>query len=492
MTLTIRLVPILCQRFEISILLIRWATIALLLAFAINHVDGQVPTNQERPSKEFIQSQIQNLLSSDYASRQSATEILWSLGSVARAELELAAAGMDPEVSNRAKTILNLWNLGFDTDHSSDVMRAATRFMDTSLSEKSTILSFLANKSEFELGFTLLEMVSDDDQKKLFDDFISLEDKLASLAKSDRWQEFHYILSHPMTYRFARTAGIYYRAINGTLESTVESEISHLQKLHQSDKELSPENVRQVIALCRLINRYELAHELAEYLPDSIDRRSAKLNLLKEQGKWNDLAQMMTVGESGESEKQTYPVSQSQAALIYHFTDDEIGYRKCIQELENRRLQAEENGDKDAFEKSQTILRQIGYACLDWPLVESNLPADDPTTAYNLMNLLGKDDSACKMIGLEAGLDARLIWFNQKLSQIKELQTQIQKLERSDEDTEEPRRKLEKTWSLCFEVLQRVSYLGLNDEVLLHSLNMFAEMPAEENVYRRQALVEIL
>jgi hypothetical protein len=92
------------------------------------------------PTAEQIARWVRDLGADDFAARQQATDALWRAGEVAERALEEAAKSSDPEVSRRAKEVLDKFRTGIYPDTPEAVVALVRRYLATDPNQRQTLV----------------------------------------------------------------------------------------------------------------------------------------------------------------------------------------------------------------------------------------------------------------------------------------------------------------------------------------------------------------
>src|SRR5262245_37768003 len=101
-------------------------THALLLVGT--QVAAEAPAAVEAPTPEAIAQAIRDLGGDRFADREKASRFLWAAGAAAEPALEKAAASPDPEVSRRAKAVLDRFRWGIYPDTPRELVALIDRY----------------------------------------------------------------------------------------------------------------------------------------------------------------------------------------------------------------------------------------------------------------------------------------------------------------------------------------------------------------------------
>jgi hypothetical protein len=235
-----------------------------------NQVNPDVGGFDDTTEKQ-IDRLVTELGSPSYAVRQLAVEQLWEIGTVAIPALERAAGHDDSEIARRAKEILGVLAMGIDKNTSPEIARLVLQFHSSEQNMRVEVLSRLVNDGQFQLVFDLLGQVKNDDQSHLFDEVLDFDDTLISLARNDRWDDFEFILSHPITFKNRASATVHYHLVNGTLSALVQRLRIEIKTKENDGKPVEIAELFRLIGIYRLQGDYQAALSYAKKSKTMID-----------------------------------------------------------------------------------------------------------------------------------------------------------------------------------------------------------------------------
>jgi tetratricopeptide (TPR) repeat protein len=446
---------------------------------------------QDDDTEQRVASLIQQLGSSSFAVRQSAVEQLWLLSEQAKPGLERAVAQGDSEVARRANEILSVLALGINPTTSPEVAKLVLHFHSSEQNVRTEVLTHLASEGEFQLVFDLLGQVTKiEEQRELFESVMDFNDRLIELARSDRWDDFEYILSHPITFEHQRAAGIHFQMVNGTLDPIVERLKNEIDTQVNDGTQLRPLELLRLIAILRLQGHFDEALQYTEKMQADEQRASIVNQILLEQGDWQSIAEKMARPEDvvrpGDGK---IVVTPAQRALVNQFIGDQAGYQATVDELIKKAVEFEKQKDDERAREIRSSLIEIGLANLDWKLVESNLDPDDTRNSFDLYADYQRVDQAFEAIGLGTSVERRNLWLNRRIRNIKTLESKARRLEEAGQDTDEVLSEVREKLELCFQVTRLLGGLGLTDEAVLYYQTLFAALEGDEHKYRRISVV---
>ena len=131
-----------------------FCSIALLssLALWIEALEPQLPTPEE------IEQAIKQLGDPKFSVRTDASKFLWQTGRIAEAAVRKAAESKDPEVSYRARTLLEKFEYGIYPDTPDDVVQLIQLFRDGDINAKRSALAQLQQRGQTRTLLTLLKL----------------------------------------------------------------------------------------------------------------------------------------------------------------------------------------------------------------------------------------------------------------------------------------------------------------------------------------------
>jgi tetratricopeptide (TPR) repeat protein len=121
---------------------------------------------QEEFSPAAVREAIVRLGAEDFATRQAATDFLWKAGPAAESELRTALKSSDPEVKNRAASLLDKLRYGLRPDTPPDVLALIDQFRFGERAQKQRALAELRTKGHWSTVFVLLQSESDPLQRQ--------------------------------------------------------------------------------------------------------------------------------------------------------------------------------------------------------------------------------------------------------------------------------------------------------------------------------------
>lgn len=464
-------------------------------------VDAGSPTvqiaNIDESTVERIDKLVRELGSPSYAVRQSAVEQLWEFGAKAQPALERAAANVDSEIARRSKEILSVLSMGIDKNTSPEIARLVLHFHSSELTVRTEVLTKLVKDGKFQLVFDLLGQVkNDDDQYQLFDKVLDFDNTLIGLARSDRWDDFEFILGHPITLKHRASAAVHYLLVNGTLAAKTNRLRIKIKTQENEGKSLKSAELFLLVGIFRLQGDYQSAMTYAKKIKDADQRAGIVNQLLLEQGDWNAIARnMVRPDEDARSVDGKILVTPAQRALVHQFVGNKKGYDDTVNELLTRAAEFQKDQDEQNEREIRDTLIEIGLANLDWPLVESNLNPDEPYKSFRLNVSNNRTEKAFKIVGLGTDVEQRNSWFNRRVRNIQSLRSKSKRLEKNGQDNDDVIVRLNQTWENAFQIAGLLGGLGLTDESVLHFQTLFAALASDDEKFRRfnviQELVEL-
>ena len=449
-------------------------------------------------SAKQIDRLISELGSRSYAVRQNAVEQLWEFGNEAIPALERAAGHNDSEVSRRAKEVMAVLEMGIDKDTTPEIAKLVLQFYSSEHNMRVEVLTRLVDDNQIHLVFHLLGRIkNDDDQNQLFDEVLDFDDTLIRLARADRWDDFEFILSHPITFRHRTSAAVHYHLVNGNLSRLIQRQKIEIKTQENNGQSVNPADLFRLIGIFRLQGDYQQALSYAKKLKDD-DQRTGIINQLQlEQGDWNAIAEKMVRPEdyAGPADG-NIAVTPAQRALVNQFIGDRAGYEETVNELLKKVADFKKAQDTSGEQEIRETLIEIGLANLDWPLVESNLnPEEEKQEAFRLYVSNNRTDKAFQVVGLGADVEQRHQWFNRRVRNIESLHSKAKRLDEKGQDNDEVNSRLSQAWENSFQIAGLMGSLGLTDESVLHFETLFAALESEDQKYRRfnviQELIEL-
>ena len=447
---------------------------------------------------EVTQAEIDRLVrqlgAPSYAARQSAIEQLWELGPKAKSSLEQAVAGTDSEVARRAGEILTVLSMGIDKSGSPETAKLILHFHSSEQSVRIAVLLRLFNSGKIHLAFELMGQIEDlESQADLFDTVISFEDKLIQLAREDNWEDFEFILSHPITFAHRPDAAVHYHLLNGTLGEKTEAIELSIKSKEDDGKKLDDNELKKLVAIYRFTDQYELAFQYAEKIKDADFQAGMETQLIKEQGDWAKLAQRMAISEEeikpGEKKLVCAPAQQ---ALVHHYLGDLESYRETVKSLEEKAKEFEQDKDESEAKSLRETLIQIGLSNLDWDLVVDNLQPDEKTRSFWIHSTNNRAEGAFKVIGLGESVEERTLWIDRRLRYYRSLALKSKRLYESGDDTDEVDERKQEVWSNTIAVAGLLGDLGHRDVSIMFFQTLFASLELENQNYTRFAIIASL
>ena len=438
-------------------------------------------------NQDLIEQLILKLGSPSYAVRQSAVEQLWKLGKQAKPALERAATLGDPEVARRASQILSVWAFGVDTDTSPEIARLVLRFHSSEQNIRRGVLTLLLEEGKIRLAFDLLSQVeSADDQQDLFHEVMDFNDRLIRLARSGQWEDFEYILSHPITFEHERASSVHFHMVMGNLEPMVARMKAKISATEQDSETPDTQDLLPLIAILRMQGNSSQAEIYIEKIED-VDKRTFMQNqLLMEQGDWQAIAKKMARPEDNfRPEEGKIVVTPAQRALVNHFIGNQSGYDDTVNELSEQLAEHIKNGDQPSADNIRRSLLDIGLANLDWPLVEAHLDREDKRQTFGVYAENNRFAAAFNAIEFGETLERRNLWYKRRIRNIKTLEDKIERLGKQGQDTDEVENEIREKRELCIEIARLLGRLGFTDESALHFQTVFASLHDSKNRYRR-------
>ncbi|MFK7768967.1 MAG: hypothetical protein AB8B55_17225 [Mariniblastus sp.] len=417
---------------------------------------------------------ILQLGSPNYSVRQSATERLWEFGNEAKTPLQRASKAGNPEVAKRANEILSVLEMGVDFQTKPDIAKLVLDFQSNENQGRLAIIQRLIEQDKIGLAFDLLERIKDKElQQELYIESFDFKNLVDRLARSDRWDEFELVYSHPLTFEHYRSAGVLYHHLNGTLGPLVEQLKLAIEEKENSGKALDTDELTKLIAIFKFQGKFDQAQIYANKI-EEFNQRFSILNLmLLEQGNWKRVAEkMVRSDEATRPEDGKIIVSPAQRALVYRFLGDEIGYDQTIDGLEEKIAELEKEKRKIEAREARDRLAEIGAVCQDWSLVEPNIDRTNKHRAFQIYISHNRTEKAFEILGVGDDVDKRSLWFSRRLRNINSLTRKVERL-RETGDEDEAELELEKQWEVCFQVCDSLGSLGLTDEAVLHYQTLY-------------------
>lgn len=456
--------------------------------------ESQIDDDTESIEESEIESLVLKLGSSSYAVRQLASERLWRLGERAKPALEKASERGDSEVAKRSKEILSVLSMGVNSETSAEIAMLVLRFNTSSEVVRKEILRHLVREQRFEIAFDLLERVEDKTQQKnLFANAMNINDTLMKLARSERWDDFKKIISHKITFDHDRVIGVYYHYASGTLGDFVQQLKEEMAEKEADGKVPTQKELYEMIAILRLLERYDEAEEYANKIESATARFPMIYMLWKEQGQWKKIEEQMVDKDAAiRPEDGKIVASYGQLALVHKFTGNEAAYQKVVEKLTKKRDTFKENGDETNVEVTRKKLLAIGMGNLDWELIEDNLNPEKKSNLFSILEFGRRSDKAFDLLEVGDTVEARNVWFGRRVRTIKSINAKIARKKEKREDLDEVNAELARTWDLCFKVIKQLRDRGFDREAVMHYNTLFAAMEESEPVTRRRQILSAL
>lgn len=449
-----------------------FVAVVLLSTFA-----GQVDAGQEIPSAlassrraqddaqvKDVETLVAELDSPEFATRQEAAEQLWTMGLPIRNELAVMGEKSSPQVRRRVQSIVDLLDLGLDTDTRPELARVILSFVDRDQSGRQVrtgVLQKLVQENEWELYFELLERVEDPREADvLFSSTCGLYVNLGKLARLSSWDQLELLINHPMTRRADPKLKMYADLIDENFEEEtqalkqiVEQEIQRvgpptggevsiprnptelrrnpffggppqanfIDREGWSEERLAEDNLRylldgkilELIARLRFLDRRDEAFVFTENLSNRDLGFELKSQMLMEQDKWKELIGLVKISDRTPKELAESETGQSEDGLD-PVPDQQKGKQKedlphvLYRSLNQKGLMQYFADDKEGM---QATLEQLKKR-----VAEENKLADDNTdfrqARSSLMSLLlaqGDWDQARKYMEKEEDQET---WFS--------------------------------------------------------------------------------
>ena len=460
-------------------------------------VRPEVATEQSAElDQERLEKLVTQLGSPSYAVRQAAAEQIWRLGKSAAPALERVANLGDPEVAKRAQEILTVLKMGIDFDTDPELAKLVLRFNNGEREVKQSVLAGLLQEQRLPLVFELLEQVeSDEDQQWLFNRILNFNSRIARYGRAGRWDEIELIHQHPMTLKHKPIAVVQYHLAAGTIQRLIESLEQKISSAEKDGKKIELKSLVELISIFRMQDRFDEAEKyIAKIEKDEV--RNRYLNrILMERGNWKAVAKKMPGPDQvPTAESGLIAVTDPQRALVCHFVDDKEGYQEVIQKLLKEAEEAKSAKDEETARQILDTVAGIALITLDWELAHQHLDFKDVSSAFDMLIQNRRYDEAFELISLGDTVEIRDAWFNRKMRHISSLRKKVDRLEKSDQDSDQTTLKLNMTWEMCLGragtdtlggIANTLGRLGLVDEAAAHYHTMFANLSGKEEVYRR-------
>ena len=448
----------------------------------------------DQPTQLQIERLIRQLGAPSYGTRQLAMEQLWELGPAAKPALERAAVLADSEVARRAGQILTVLSMGIDKNGSPETAKLVLEFQSSEQSVRMSVLRRLFKNGKIQLTFDLMQQVKDKtDRGDLFDSVISLDDELIALARADDWEDFEFILSHPLTMMQRPDAAVLYHLLNGTLDARARAMQGAIQSQEEAGKKPGENELKRLIAIYRLQEKFGLATKFAQKITEPGMRNGLKIQILKEQGAWKQLAaKMAKPDENLGPNDEKFDCTPAQRALVLHMVEDQVAYQETIKSLSEKASTFEKENEETEASSLRETLVQIGMSNLDWQLVTENLDPANKTQAFWIHSTNNRAMQAFKIVGLGGTVEERERWIDRRIRFYNSLKTKSQRLYSAGQDNDEVDARKSEVWGSSVAIAGLLGELGHRDEAVLFFQSLFATLDHEDQIYSRCSIIQAL
>lgn len=337
---------------------------AILLAFLGSAALAQQPVAPPQPAETkpavppldpaAIEKAIADLGHDDYAVREAASKRLWLAGSAAQEALRKAVTSPDAEIRQRAKTILEKFDLGLTPDMPPEFEILLGNFRNGGVDEKQQILNGLINERKVKLA---LQLARSEKDASIRDALVSNSSRLAQRYVPDlliggELDEAEAVLE---AIDIAADTSVERLTVMLYLAGRLPARLKALEEKFTLAK--SPSHVKRLIYYRRANGDLAGAAELAGASSMPMYQRA----ILIEQGDWAGAA---AVHEAFYKDQRMPADARAYLAALYHFAGNHEQMEKHLAQLRT-----------DAVEQVSTY----------WDVAEAHLACEQPEQAAKLL-----------------------------------------------------------------------------------------------------------
>lgn len=445
-----------------------WLALLFLFSQTANAQVDEVATEQ------VIAELISQLADDQYAVRESATLRLEAMAATAAKQLNQSLEGADAEAQIRIQRVLDSVDVDSDNKLTSHEKEFFAEFKSADARQRLVRLRSAAAMPSPELFFRQAEAAEllaaekiaeeknarEDDQEEpdgsgvndgtvgfkpppeqfespvmvsLLDENQGLFMSMLSLAiVREDWENVDLIVSHPITQKYAPVVAIQRQRSLGLSKEYATESLEKIRKAAEQQTVVSQRQVRSLVGLLRLQNRFEEAGVAIDCVAASAERRQLRKDVLFQQG---NLQEIYRRTQLAETDRLHIAASEVQTIFLHRLLGDDAAVEAAVDELRQAHEAAVDAGKESVAKALAGKLRLIGLVTVDWPLVESNLDPNQVDENFQLLLVTQRTDAAFRLLGVGETFALRKKWFDEKLVQLQAKQKKLikSKGKRSDE-----------------------------------------------------------
>ncbi|MCH2121389.1 MAG: hypothetical protein MK136_09160 [Pirellulaceae bacterium] len=262
--------------------------------------DVQSEQTKETPAvNEEVNRWIQRLGSSDFSTREAATQKLWELGLDAKPALERASSSGDREIRFRARAILERFRLGIFVDTAPEQIRLIRRYAEANDREKQNLIRSMISEANIEDIIFLLSREANEELRKQLSQYVAgaLDNLLPRLQDAGKEELIERALLQFSTTPTSQFLLASYAVSQGPNKSE--------QLLKSATTEWAEEEpvrlARQKVLILLLSGEVDAAIAELDQFPDPIEGRGWKNSIFLSEHRFQDLLFHLTSEQTPES-----------------------------------------------------------------------------------------------------------------------------------------------------------------------------------------------